>query len=78
MKTITLKDIPQPVHAALKQRARRHGRSLNKEVLACLEMAVAPACVNISDLLLDIRMHRATLPGHLNDQIIQMADEGKP
>jgi plasmid stability protein len=78
VKTITLKDIPQPVHAALKQRARRHGRSLNKEVLACLEMVVAPACVNINALLLDIRTHRATLPGQLNDRLIQMADEGRP
>lgn len=78
MKTITLKDIPQPVHAALKQRARRHGRSLNKEALACLEMAVAPVRVNISALLLDIRTHRATLPGQLNDRLIQMADEGRP
>jgi plasmid stability protein len=44
MKTIniTLKDIPQPIHAALKQRAKKHGRSLNKEALACLEMIVAP------------------------------------
>ena len=38
MKSITLKDIPHPVHAALKQRAKRHGRSLNKEALACLEI----------------------------------------
>lgn len=78
MKTITLKDIPVPVHAALKQRAKQHGRSLNKEVLACLEMAVAPARVNVNALLLDIQTHRAALPGRLNDRLIQMASEGSP
>ena len=78
MKTITLKDIPAPVHSALKLRARRHGRSLNKEALACLEMAVAPSSVNIHAMLLDIRAHRAALPGRLNDRLIQMANEGRP
>lgn len=77
MKTITLKDIPPPVHAALKQRARRHGRSLNKEALLCLEMAVAPAPVNIQDMLLDIRTHRACLPGNLDDELIEMAEAGR-
>ena len=79
MKTITLKDIPQPIHTALKQRAKQHGRSLNKEALACLEMIVAPARVNITALLLDIRNHRASLPGRLNDRLIQTANaEGRP
>ena len=79
MKSITLKDIPQTVHTALKQRAKQHGRSLNKEALACLEMIVAPARVNINALLLDIRNHRASLPGRLNDRLIQMANaEGRP
>jgi plasmid stability protein len=79
MKSITLKDIPQPLHAALRQRAKQHGRSLNKEVLVCLEMIVAPARVNVNGLLLDIRNHRASLPGRLNDRLIQMAKaEGRP
>jgi plasmid stability protein len=79
MKTITLKKIPQSVHASLKQRAKQHGRSLNKEALACLEMIVAPTKVNIDALLLDIRNHRASLPGKLNDQLIQRATiEGRP
>jgi antitoxin FitA len=81
MKTIniTLKDIPQQVHAALKQRAKQNGRSLNKEALACLELIVAPAKMNINALLLDIRNHRASLPGRLNDRLIKTAKtEGRP
>ncbi len=73
MKTITLKNIPQPIHAALKRRAKEHGRSLNNEVLACLERVVSPTRVNIKELLRDIQKHRATLPGKLSEQLIQMA-----
>ena len=75
MKTITLKDIPAPIHTALKQRAKMHGRSLNKEALACLEMAVAPTRVDTHTLLFEMRKHRASLPGKLNDQLIRNALE---
>ena len=79
MKTITLKDIPQTVHSALKRRAHHHGRSLNKEVLACLEMVVAPSRVDVQALLGDIQRHRAALPGKLSDRLIQVATaEGRP
>ena len=39
MNTITLKNVPPSVHRALKTRARSHGRSLNREILAVLEGA---------------------------------------
>jgi plasmid stability protein len=79
MKSITLKNIPPSVHSALKQRAKQHGRSLNKEALACLEISVAPAKFNTNAILLDIRSHRASLPGKLNDHLIKMAnEEGRP
>jgi len=42
-------------------------------------MIVAPARVNIDALLLDIRNHRASLLGKLNDRLIRMATaEGRP
>jgi len=37
MSTITLKDVPQELRTALKQRAARNRRSLNQELLYCLE-----------------------------------------
>jgi len=75
MKTITLKDIPPDVHAALKERAGRNGRSLNKEVLACLEKSVSATPVNPNDMLCEIRAHRSTMPGKLTDRLVRMADE---
>lgn len=41
MPTLTLKEVPSAVHEALKQQARAHRRSLNQEVLYCLEQIVA-------------------------------------
>lgn len=78
MSTITLKDIPPSVHSALKLRAKRHGRSLNKEALVCLAMAVAPNTVDVHGMLQELRAHRATLPGRLDDDLIQTANEGRP
>jgi hypothetical protein len=79
MVTITLKDIPSTVHRALKARAKQHGRSLNREVLACLESAVAPSKVDVPAMLANIRRHRESLPGRLTDRLILEAkSEGRP
>lgn len=79
MATITLKDIPQPVHRALKRRAKQHGRSLNKEALACLECVVTPNTVDVEMLIREIQHHRNSLPGRLSDQLIETATEtGRP
>ncbi len=37
MTTITLKNIPDELHQRLKERASRHHRSLNSEIIASLE-----------------------------------------
>lgn len=77
--TITLKDIPKPLHAALKTRARQHGRSLNKEALACLESVVVPVEVNVRALLVELRQHRAVIPGQLDDSLLHQArHSGRP
>jgi plasmid stability protein len=79
MMTITLKDIPKPLHTALKTRARQHGRSLNKEALACLTSAVAPVEVNVQALLVELRQHRAAIPGQLDDSLLDQArHSGRP
>ena len=71
MATIALKDIPLSIHTALKRRAKQHGRSLNKEALACLESSISPAKINTQALLVEIRQHRASLPGRLDDRLLQ-------
>ncbi len=42
MRAITIRNIPDEVHRALRVRAARHGRSAEAEVRASLEEAVKP------------------------------------
>lgn len=39
--TPTLRDLPDPVHGALRMQAARHGRRMEAEVLEILESAVS-------------------------------------
>ncbi|MGB0743943.1 MAG: FitA-like ribbon-helix-helix domain-containing protein [Opitutales bacterium] len=34
MKTMTIRDVPEEVHAALRERAKRNRRSMNQQVIA--------------------------------------------
>ena len=62
MAAITLKSLPATLHRTLKARAARHKRSLNQEVIAMLEEAVAPSrCVDIEATLDATRQFRNSL-----------------
>ncbi|MDL5053094.1 Arc family DNA-binding protein [Oscillatoria laete-virens NRMC-F 0139] len=75
MKTITLKDIPDNIHAAIKHRARLNGRSMNREAIACLEIAVAPTRTNARSILREIRKRRDQLGIRLTHAVIRAATE---
>jgi plasmid stability protein len=40
MPTLTIKGLPDPLYPRLKQQAEAHRRSLNREIIVCLERAV--------------------------------------
>ena len=61
MATITLKNVPYEVHAALKQRAKRHKRSLNQEAIVCLDLALGRAPRDSQVVLERIRSVRSQL-----------------
>ncbi|HEX6807950.1 MAG TPA: Arc family DNA-binding protein [Gemmatimonadaceae bacterium] len=46
MPALTIKSLPDPLYRRLKQRAAAHRRSLNSEILVCLEQAVAAEPAN--------------------------------
>ncbi len=59
MPAITLKAIPAALHRQLKARAARHKRSLNREVIAVLEEAVAPSrLVDVEAMIAENRRFR--------------------
>lgn len=62
MPAITLKALPPSLHRTLKTRAARHKRSLNQEVIAVLEEAVAPSRrVDVEAMLAENRRFRESL-----------------
>jgi len=59
MPTITLKNVPADVHTALKQRAKRHKRSLNQEAIFCLDLALGRGSRDPQAILAGIRNLRS-------------------
>ena len=79
MATITLKDIPMNLHKALKQRAKRSGRSLNKEVLTIISDVLGTKKIDVENFLADVKEIRDKIPGRLTDEIIEQGRSiGRP
>lgn len=58
MATLTIKNIPDRVVKRLKATAAQHRRSLNYEVIACLEAASQATPLNPDELLARVRLVR--------------------
>jgi antitoxin FitA len=78
--SITLKSIPDDVYQRLKLSAEANRRSLNSEVIACLESLLLPRKTTAMQHLAAIRVLQSTLPpGKFNhDDIDQRKREGRP
>ncbi len=78
MASITIKDIPPELHQQLKERAERHRRSLNAEVIACLESVLAAEQIDPERELQEIKMLRERVGGYLTqDDLDFMIEEGR-
>ncbi|MGA3182521.1 MAG: DNA-binding protein [Verrucomicrobiota bacterium] len=73
MATITLKDIPGPLHRALKKQARANHRSLNRETIDCLERVLLGQRESAQAFLERVRRHRNATPGQLTDELLHEA-----
>jgi plasmid stability protein len=77
--TLTLKGIPAYLHRRLKARAVQNGRSLNGEVLACLQAAVGAERIDSEALLARARALRREVAGRLTDaELVRMKRAGRP
>jgi antitoxin FitA len=61
--SITLKNIPEPLYRRIRMAADRHHRSLNSEIIARLERALAPHVVDIEASLQRARRLRERYAG---------------
>jgi plasmid stability protein len=58
MATLTIKNIPDDLYKRLKQRAEANRRSLNSEVILCIEQAVSSQKIEPEQLLARARQLR--------------------
>lgn len=61
LRTLTLTNIPDELYQRLKASARAHRRSLNREVIACLESVLLPERPPVSERLARASALRAGL-----------------
>ena len=59
--SITLKNIPDNIYASLREAANAHHRSLNGEIIACLEQTLLPQKNNAREHLAKARELRQNL-----------------
>lgn len=80
MATITVKNIPDDLYARLKARAQAHRRSVNGELIHCLETVLRPRKLSAEEQLGRFRELRPKIDAQaISDEEIQRAiDEGRP
>ena len=79
MATITLKNLPDDLRLRLKERAAKNRRSLNSEVIACLEKMVGPEPKDSDQVLKQARAIRKKVGGHLTEkQLTRYKRMGRP
>jgi plasmid stability protein len=86
MATIVLKGVPVELRKRLQERARASGRSLSREVIACLESVVGlpePSLAPEKSLLDDIRNLREEIAATTglwitNEEIDEAKRKGRP
>jgi plasmid stability protein len=80
MPALTLKNIPDDLYMRLKESAQIHRRSLNSEILYCVERALVPYRVDVSEHLLTARKIREKTADYpLTDESLNTAKtSGRP
>ena len=74
MPTLTIKGLPDTIYERLKAQADAHRRSLNGEIIMCLERAVTPTRFDPAAWLAEARMFRDGLKIEpLNDRELRAA-----
>ena len=80
MATLTIKNIPDDLYEQLKQSAMQHRRSINSEVIVCLERSLLAAKLDARTTLARIRKLRRKTSRHLltDKELMKARREGRP
>jgi antitoxin FitA len=78
--TLTLKNIPDVVYERLKHSAQINRRSLNSEIMVCLESVLLPSRLSATERVARAREIRAGLPGgrFLAREVDSIKRDGRP
>ena len=79
MKNLTLKNIPDALYDRLKRVAEKHRRSINSEILACLERSILPQAVDADDVIAEARRirQRAGRAPLKTEDLLRARDRGR-
>ena len=79
MSTLTLKSIPPFLHEELKKRAARNKRSLNNEILVCLEAFLGFRNQSEQEYLAEVRAFRETIRQPITNTLVdELKNSGRP
>jgi plasmid stability protein len=80
MATLTIKNLPDELYAALTRRAKQHRRSINNEAIVQLERSLSVSELDTEKTLEDIRKLRESIGEiHLTDEFLDHAKNlGRP
>ncbi len=80
MPTLTLKNIPDDLYIHLKEIAKIHRRSLNSEILYCLERSLGAHKIDLAEQLATARSLRTlTANNPIDEDELNLAkNEGRP
>lgn len=80
MPALTIKNIPDSLYEQLKTAAELHRRSINSEVLVCLERALSATTMHPADRLSHIEQLRSNIkPNSISPEDIEQAiNSGRP
>lgn len=80
MPALTLKNIPDELYDRLKEAAHAHRRSLNSEILYCVERMLIPYKIDASEhLTIARKLREKTAAYTLTDEILDVAkNDGRP
>lgn len=80
MPTITIKNIPEDLYERLKNAARAHRRSINSEVIVCIEKAVSSQKVDVEAEIMAARVLREEAGDYYltDEKLAHFKAEGRP
>ena len=79
MPALTIKNMPDDLYERLKETAKLHRRSLNGEIIHCIEQTMGVRRIEISEVIRIARKFRAKTSSHMltDDDLNAAKNEGR-